>query len=430
MKKALAIIILLCFILCSCDAVGNDTQSTQFEGETTQYMEGSTEGQEIVDDSEIIDDGKTTDSDKKDTEVGQPIVLTVSENTAWSALISEKDIKNGCTVNGASPSIRLTLPKSLNMQGDLTFSNITLVGDSTTIYANGFKLKIDSNVSTSSRDDRLTVYGGSAKGICAETRIELLGGYYKNIYGGGYGFGVSGSTNVIFGGNANFGDSNDDDSSDISPCTVYGGGYNAAVNGSTNVTICGAAVAKFVSGVGTGSGGAMVSTANINIKGGKLMNVFGGSLNADVTNLDVSIVMSGGLCESIFGGCQGKNMSGTVDIQLIGGDISRRVYTGCYNDCDVGIFSNTWKTSCKVTGTTTLSIGPNIKLCTATGLSSSNKVDMGVFCGSRYNSAMSEENNILIFLDGCYESMIGKIGPSSSSWWNLCESHHSEIIKK
>ncbi len=407
---------------------------------TNNYEEQPPRGsQEETEPGESTSDTVSVSSDEIDSTVQDgeedtsAKTVTLTEAAKFNSIYSGEQVKNGCVITGQSQSVKLTLPQVVNLKGDLTIKNVTLYGSSTVIYANGYKLTIDSDVVSSSRNDRLTVYGGSDSSYptsIENTDITLLGGYYKNVYGGSKTLAVSGDTNVVFGGNANIGDTNDDSSANISPCTVYGGGYNSAVSGTANVTIKDNAVAKFVSGVGTGANGAKVEKVNIRIYGGKIMNVFGGSLNADVNNLTAYITMNGGLCEAIFGGCQGKNMSGTVFINLLGGDVSRRVYTGCYNDCDVGLFNDTWKTACKVTGATTLSIGPDVKLCTKTGLSSDNDADMGVYCGSRYGSKMAGEKNILVFLDGCYDKMISYIGPSDEAWLNICESHHDEIIKK
>ncbi len=426
MKKILLIFMLIfSLVLCGCGGNDIDTQGG-ISGDTANLESNETEAH-TTDANNT--DANNTDADKKPAE---PQSVTISENMQFVKLYSvNSDVKYGFTVKGANSTVKIILPSTVVLRGDLTIDNCVLQGSSTIIYANGYRLNIGKNVTSSSFDDRLTVYGGSNTSIIrGNTDISLLGGNYKAVYGGGKGKTVSGDTNVVFGGNANINDSNDDASDKISPCTVYGGGDNAGVGGTVNVTIRDSAVAKFVSGVGSGTGGANVKKTNINIMGGKLMNVFGGSLNSNVIDISVNITVSGGLTEAVFGGCQGKNMSGTVDIKLIGGDISRRVYTGCYNNCDVGFFSDTWTTHCKVTGTTTLSIGPNAKLATKTGLSSENRTDMGIFCGSRYESAMSGENNILVFLDGCYDSMYRYIGPSQNSYWDICESHHSQIIKR
>ncbi len=362
-------------------------------------------------------------------ESGQKTIL-VTASTSLSEVYSGEQAKRARILRGSSPSVVLSLPKILRLQADLVIENLTLVGDATTIYANGYKLVIDASVTTP-EGTRLTVYGGSDHAdLKKNTNLILLGGCYGAVYGGSKGYQITGDTHVFFGGNANMGDTIDDSSSKLSPCIVYGGGNNGAVAGETHVTLSGNAVAKLVSGVGVGKKGGRVKVANINISGGKVMNVFGGSLNAQVKDLTVNITVTGGLCEAIFGGCQNKNMSGTVNIKLLGGEISRRVYTGCYNVCNVGVFKHSWVTDCSVTGTTTLAIGPNVKLCTKNGLSSENSVDIGVFCGSRYDKKAEGEYNILIFLDGCYEQMIQKIGPAKNSWIVLCQSRHDEVVKQ
>ncbi len=431
MKKLLCCLIFLSILLCGCVPQGNRT-----EGGSTAESTGTEEIVTSIEDTVATEpEGETTkvaDTTSGEEETQPPeqpktkeILLT--RDYPFASLYIAQTFENGLIIKGDQAGRKLTLPATIHLKSDLIVENITLVGNDTKIYANGHRLIIASNVTTSSRDDRLTVFGGGTTAMQGDTYLELLGGHYQNIYGGGENAAVDGDTYVIFGGKANSGDSADDSKSNFSPCRVYGGGSNASVSGSANVTIKDAAIAAYVSGAGSGSGGAKVKKTNIYIQGGKLMNVFGGSMHAAMTNVQTKIIMTGGLAEAIFGGSQSQSLSGSTDVRILGGDVSRRIYTGCYNNCNVGFFSDTWTSDAHVTGTTSLTIGPNAKLCTATELSYDNQPDMGVFCGSRYKNGFSNELNILIFLDGCAANIKSEIGPSSLSGWDLCTSRHSYI---
>lgn len=302
-------------------------------------------------------------------------------------------------IEGITSGVKLKMPSTVNLNGNLKIDNVVL-SNTAIIHANGYRLEIGENVTS---DSRLKVYGGGTT-ECQNTDIRLYGGQYSAIFGGGDGKAVTGDTHVIVGGNVNPNDGTDDSASNISPCYVYGGGEWATVNGKTNVTLEGNAVAYFLVGSGKGATGTATDT-NIFINGGKVMNVYGGSADSELVDCDTHITMTGGLAEALFGGCQSKPMSGNTYITLKGGDVSRRVFTGCYNNWDWG-----WKSSYYVTGATTLVLYPEIRLNTKTGLASGNQTNIGVFAGSRQKTSSSTEKNTIIFLEGCYNSQKGKIG--------------------
>ncbi|MBQ7901893.1 MAG: hypothetical protein IJ365_08045, partial [Clostridia bacterium] len=307
------------------------------------------------------------------------------------------------TITGNTGSETLTLPTSISLKGNLTISKVNLnVTAASTLYANGHTFKVNSDVTAtrpSTNTVRLTVYGGTnGTAYTGNTDITLLAGYYTNVFGGCNNAALTGNTGVVLGGTANAGDSIDDnDSSTISPCYVYGGGNNGAVSGETNVTFRDNAVSKYVVGAGYNTGGT-VSVANVYINGGKVMNVYG-SRTAASNGCIHNITMTGGLAEAIFCGCEGNYMTGSTFVNLLGGEVTRRVYTGCYNNTNL----LTWDSNYYVTGTTYLTIAPGIQLCTKNGLSGSNQTNMGVFAGSHTKSEHSDEINTIIYLDGCYD---------------------------
>lgn len=321
------------------------------------------------------------------------------------------------TIKGNTPSVQLTVPSSISLCGPLTVDNLSINGAST-IYANGYALKIGGAVTAADTTKRLTVYGGKqSTALTGDTNVELLGGLYAKVFGGGNGGVVNGNTNVIFGGTANSIDSITGGASNYSTCSIYGGGNGAAVSGETNITLDGNAVALYVIGAGTGTG-ATAKETNVYIKGGKAMNVYGGSKSVELTNCNTNVTMTGGLVEGVFGGSEFAPITGNTYVTLKGGDVSRRVYSGSYND-----WSLTWKTNYYVTGTTTLVIYPEIDLLTKTELDSGDALNMGVFSGSRSSSNESAENNTLIYLDGAYDTQSTHLVTSG-----IFKSHHDYTV--
>lgn len=327
-----------------------------------------------------------------------------------------KSYKGLLTIEGAAKDIELALPATVNLYGNLTIDNLkittaqTTENPATSIRARGYALTIGEKVSS---EHRLTVYGGDAyNDVNGDTNITLLGGKYTDIYGGCFGGTVKGSTHVTIGGNVNEGDGIDDtNETTISPCKAYGGGYHGAVEGDTNITIKDNAVLHYLFGAGKEE--TIMKNTNVFIEGGKVMNVYGGSFYTEIST-NTHITMTDGLAEAIFGGSQSTNMTGNTYVTLLGGDVSRRVYTGCYNN-----WSLSWSSKCQVIGTTNLVIGPNMKLNTKTELASGNQDNMGVFAGSRQgksgaNHFASSETNTVIFLNGCYEKQKDVMGEKSS----------------
>lgn len=330
------------------------------------------------------------------------VMTELYENTSIENVIS---IGKSCYVYGSTPDITVTLPSVLELTADLRIDDVKLSG-SCTVYANGYNLYIGNNVTS---DSRLTVYGGGNNTDVSNTSVELYGGLYKTVYAGGYNGTVTGNTRLIFGGNCNIGDGiNDKDTTTMSPCNIYGGGNNGKVLGKTEIHLCDNAVAAYIFGAGMGTNGTCADT-NIFIDGGKVMNVYGGSSSTALEGCDTHITMTGGMVESLFGASSQSNLTGNTYITLLGGEVTRRVYTGCYNE-----WSISWKSSYYVNGTTNLIIGKDMLLNTQNGLATQNRTNTGVFCGSRCGkNGNANEVNTVIFLDGCYDTMSKNFGDKS-----------------
>lgn len=323
------------------------------------------------------------------------------------------------TIHGNNNSVKLKVPNEITLGGDLELENLNISG-AATIYAAGCKLVVGNNVSST---DRLTVFGGANNAnVTGDTNISLYGGKYNNIYGGGRNGKVSGNTYVTVGGSVNPNDGIDDDKSNISPTKVYGGG-TGNIGGSTNVTLEGNAKVKYLIGAGTGTNGTAKET-HININGGAVMNVYGGSDNTTLTDCRTEINMNGGLAEALFGGSESAAMSGHTYINLNGGEVMRRVYAGCYNNWSLG-----WKSDRYVKGTTVISISPGVLVNNKSGkLGSGNRSNMGIFCGSRTKAAHSDEINTLIYLNDSYEDYKNEIG-DVSGWSGTFKSFQTYTVK-
>lgn len=326
---------------------------------------------------------------------------------------------NITTITGVANTTTLTLPSELILDDDLTFDNLVLSG-ACTIYANGHKLIITDTVTS---DARLTVYGGGKNtDVNGDTYLNLNGGLYQNVYGGGYKGKVTGNTTVIFGGNANKGDV-----FTSSSCLVFGGGNAGAVEGTTSVTLKDNAVASYLVGAGAGTNGTCNGT-DINIQGGSVMNVYAGSRNVALPEgINTKITMTGGKAEALFGGCEAVAMTGHTRIYLLGGHITRRIYTGCYNGTDN---SGNCQSDRYVKGTTALYIGPSATINTEIELLNKETVNTGVFIGSRTTSSHSDEINTVVYLDNCYDTHNKYIGEKHWLFTSKFNSFENYIIKE
>ncbi len=171
-----------------------------------------------------------------------------------------------------------------------------------------------------------TIYGGRQSGtIIGDTRITMTGGQVTAIYGGGANSGgadVSGDTNVTVKGTAKVEN-------------VYGGGQSSDVLGNTNVTIDGeATITEDVYGGGNGGGSVSIST-NVQINGGEIGlaspesntykdgYVFGGNGGGIADSIDKAIVqVNGGVMNKVYGG----SLEGTVTETQVTVDLSKAIF--------------------------------------------------------------------------------------------------------
>ena len=273
--------------------------------------------------------------------------FTADTDFVWEEHSKSVAIKGG-TIDFSSIS-------TLNIHDSVTFSSTSLTfADKAKIYAWGNRLKIDSSV-TMDANNCLEIYGGGTTELTSDTELILLAGTYQYIYGGGDNANVIGNTSVTVGGSANTSDIIDytehNSSGTYTLFRLCGGGNQAAVIGNTSVTVGTKenAVNKFNYTFGGGYKGNVTGNCTFNFNG-LAMSVCGGSIGANVTG-NTYVKMEAGWVEQVFGGCDSGSVTGNADVQILGGEVVRRINGGSYN--------NDSSSTHHVAGHANVLIGPN-----------------------------------------------------------------------
>ena len=312
------------------------------------------------------------------------------------------EVVDGGTIviqNTASLSGWTKYNKSFSVTGgtwELVWSNDIVINDSVNFY--DVKLSVNSSVNVYANGNEVTIgenvvwtgastielHGGGMSGTTvATTDLTVLSGTYKSIFGGSKSGTVLGDTNLFVGGTVN---STVDETNHALDCFVFGGGNEDSIQGSTNVTFGGNAKVVYLYGGSNKANSKIAGKSNLNIVGGKGMSAYGGNRNVDC-GVGANLAMSGGTFEQVFGANENAKMTGDVDMRLMGGTITRRVYGGCYNDTSGLSFS----TSYSVSGEICLTIGDvSIDF-------SSSELDRSIYARSRYSKDV--ENSQLVFFN-------------------------------
>ena len=354
--------------------------------------------------------------------------------------VSSWDTSKSLTVTGQNPitgvtegGIDLTEIVSLRICGPVKFEKLKFVTKAAAsmdekanrIFACGNSLVMGEGLTMT---EPIDILGGNSIGNTAEsTDLTLLSGCYRRIYGGGWNSPVNGDTHIVIGGTVNSEYSVEDSSQNYYDSRVFGGGVysGSEVAGETYITIKDNAAIAYVVGGGSGKGTDIKGGAtHISIDGGRVMNVYGGTVDkTTVYEGDTYINMSGGSVEGIFGGSMSQTMTGNTRIAVSGGQVTRRIYGGCYND-----WSGSWNSNFHVDGTTAVWVGGGARLITGEGLSSGNKDNSGIFAASRASSNLTTENSYLIFADGTYDKWKDKIG-DVSGWSGTFKPYNDYLVK-
>lgn len=282
----------------------------------------------------------------------------------------------------------------------VTFDNITLeFTKNSYLFANGYSLTIRENITM---PNRIRVYGGGQAGTTvASTDLKIYGGNYEAIFGGSNGGTVTGNTNVVVGGNVNQGITPKHDATDY---FVYGGGVADTVEGSTNVILEGSAKAHYVFGGSYGESAKVLQGTNVSVTGGTVSGVYGGGKkggtgkSGSITG-GTHVEMTGGTVDQVFGGNEASDMTGNVEVKILGGKVTRRIYGGCYNE-----YKLSWVSTYSVKGKISLTLSGE-----ATLDFSYDDADLSVFARSRRNPKSNEEESHLIYVNGGakYENKMG-----------------------
>lgn len=329
-------------------------------------------------------------------------------------------------INGG---LDLTSTVGLHIKFSATLENMTIKTikaasiseNANKIFACGNKLVFGEGLTMSNPID---VFGGNSINNSADnTDIVIKSGSYRRIYGGGEQSPVTGDTHITVCG-MNYECSANDDSPYYYDSRIFGGGKNsgADVGGNTHIDFRGGTAAYLVGG---GSAANVEGNTYIDISAGRVMNVYGATADKKtVHNADTYITMTGGTAESLFGGAISCMMNGNTHISVTGGEVLRRIYGGCYND-----WEGSWKSSCYVYGSTAVLIGANANIATGGDLSWSNKLNSGIFAGSRMMSNSDEEKSVIIFNESAFDTIGEKLAEQSKGYKSVFLSHHDYLVK-
>ena len=289
------------------------------------------------------------------------------------------------------------------IKDSVTFDNITFKLLSSTyraVYAEGNSLTINSDVVVEGVKE---IYGGSRDSVVESTDLKVYAGTYEKIFAGSNSKEITGNTNLVVGGNVN---------KDASKTTswsnhdhvymIFGGSEKGTVKGNTNVTVESGAEAIYVYGGGRSAGSQVLGSTNVNFAG-KAMSIYGGSgvgNNNAVggTSSDTNVIITGGEVAQLFGGSESTSITGNVNVQVLGGTVTRRIYGGCYNDYDSKYWSlenmNFWGSDNHVTGYTNVTIGAGATINVNSG------TETGFLAVSRYEDTFADEKSTVVFKDG------------------------------
>ena len=265
------------------------------------------------------------------------------------------------TVTITGGTLDLTALSLIDLNCPVIFDNVTVkIADGASIYCCGNKVKINQNVTISGVG---YIFGGKYDASVASTDLTVFSGTWLGIYGGGGSAStrgdVTGTANLTVGGNINPGIDISDHNIENH---VYGGSRRGAV-AVTNLTVNGGKISK-VYGGGSGVKSADwcdFGTTNVTINGGTMMGVYGGNAfgagykdGSAVTN----VTINGGVMDQVFGGSEWASVTGTTVVRVNGGEITRRVFGGCYNSSSTN----------HVAGTTYLILGEGVNFSKSYGI--------------------------------------------------------------
>lgn len=265
-----------------------------------------------------------------------------------------------CTITSDDGTKTLTYSSDLEMTAPLTFKSIKL--DMSCIYANGYALVFDEDVDcVGTYGKNITglrnIWGGSKTGSVASTSVVLKSGTFGWVYAGGYQGAVDGEAKVelsgsvkmngtVFGGGDAASATCGSTHVEISGGTygfINGGGYEGNVTGECYLKISGdPTIVGNVFG-GSNQPGTTVGSTRVEISGGVFKDFgkqeFGGSIFAGGWGCTVtgntSIIATGGTMGILFGGCSQGSVEGATYVEVNGATLDGGTDNGTPNSATV-----------------------------------------------------------------------------------------------
>ena len=242
----------------------------------------------------------------------------------------------GCNNTNGSPQKDVTV----NIYSTAHTSGVNEVADAGYAIANVFGGGKNADFSTTGKKAYVNVYscdntigrifGGGDAAAVPGTEVNIFGGRIGTVFGGGNGevddthadIGAGGITLELHGGKIG--------------TIISASNQRGTIGGSINVTAdnssgCDEEVTDFFGGANqvdiTGN-----VTTTIECGAGTFTNVYGGSNQANITG-DVVLNVKGGTMENVYGGSKGTNsvaadITGNVTLNLYGGTISQNAFGG------------------------------------------------------------------------------------------------------
>ena len=353
--------------------------------------------------------------------------ITLDSSFEWAA--SDKSFTVKGKDNSSEIDISAFSGSWWNINSDVTFDGIKISGTTNSkIATNGHHVVIKDNVTTSAVFD--SIIGGSFKKAVNSTNLEVNGGNYTKIYGGGIADSgvvadVNGDCLLTVGGKVNSDlDDTKWDENNTRKASIHGGGWGGTVYGNSVLTLKGNAKAKYVYG---GQDGTITcanrGTVTVSVEGGSFMNVFAIFKNTENNNGNASnragtkavLNMTGGKAEALIGAQH--SVIGDIVINANGGTVTRRIIAGTYND-----LGKDSKSANHVTGTVTAVIGGGLDGFT------DKQLGKGINGGSRTAENPADETGTIIFTDGSYDKF-DKLGVFDLNELGYCGNNYDYLVK-
>ena len=265
-----------------------------------------------------------------------------------------------CTITSDDGTKTLTYSSDLEMTAPLTFKSIKL--NMSCIYANGYALVFDEDVDcVGTYGENITglrnIWGGSKTGSVASTSVVLKSGTFGWVYAGGNQGAVDGEAKVelsgsvkmngtVFGGGDAASATCGSTHVEISGGTygfINGGGYEGNVTGECYLKISGdPTIVGNVFG-GSNQPGTTVGSTRVEISGGTfkdpdLNTVYGtilaGGYGCTVTG-NTYLKATGGTIGTLYGGCSTGTVNGATYVEVDGATMDGGTVDGNPNSATV-----------------------------------------------------------------------------------------------